>query len=104
MTSYRVQTPILPLPKLVNHQPDDHQHTVTLERIVELDENLSYPRVVSQNKPKYSYCEVCEKLGRKTVATWICIDCSNEEGRDVLLCDDCVAKGHEDHYAEDMIY
>ena len=83
---------------------DDIQHIVTLERIMELDENSDYPRVVSQNKPKYSYCEVCEKLGRKTVAIWICIDCSNEEGRDVLLCDDCVMKGHEDHYAVDMLY
>ncbi len=83
---------------------EDIQHIVTLERIVELDETGDYPRVVSQNKPRYRYCEVCERLGKKVIAPWICIDCSNEEGRDVLLCDDCVAKGHDDHYAEDMLY
>ena len=32
------------------------------------------------------------------------IGCSNEEGRDVLLCDECVTKGHDDHYAADMLY
>ena len=83
---------------------DDVQHIITLEKVMEADETAKYPRIVSQNKPKYRYCEVCEGLGRKIVATWICVDCSNEEGRDVLLCDDCVMKGHEDHYAEEMLY
>ena len=83
---------------------DDIQHIVTLERIVELDETSDYPCVVSQNKPRYRNCEVCERQGIKVIAPWICIDCSNEEGRDVLLCDDCVTKGHDDHYAEDMLY
>ena len=83
---------------------DDIQHIVTLERIVDPDETAEYPRVVSQNKPRYRYCEVCERLGKKVIATWICVDCSNEEERDVLLCDDCVMKGHDDHYAADMIY
>jgi len=83
---------------------DDIQHIVTLERIVELDETGDYPRVVSQNKLRYMYCEVCERWGKKVIAPWICIDCSNEEGRDVLLCDECVTKGHDDHYAEDMLY
>ncbi|MBC8224421.1 hypothetical protein H8E65_07525, partial [Candidatus Bathyarchaeota archaeon] len=83
---------------------DDIQHIVTLERIVELDETGDYPRVVSQNKPRYRYCEVCERHGKKVLATWICIDCSNEEGRDVLLCEDCVTKGHDDHYVEDVLY
>ena len=83
---------------------DDIQHIITLEKVMEADETAKYPRIVSQNKPKYRYCEVCEKLGKKIVATWICVDCSNEAGRDVLLCNDCVMKGHEDHYAEEMLY
>ena len=83
---------------------DDIQHIVTLEKIMELDETAKYPRIVSQNKPKYRYCEVCEELGKKIIATWICIDCSNEAEREVLLCDDCVMKEHEDHYAAEMLY
>ena len=83
---------------------DDIQHIITLEKVMEADETAKYPRVVSQNKPKYEYCEVCEKLGKKIIATWICVECSNEEGRDVLLCDDCLMKEHEDHYAEEALY
>ena len=83
---------------------DDIQHIITLEKIMEGVETVKYPRVVSQNTPKYSYCEVCEKLGKRTLATWICIECSNEAQRDVLVCEDCMVKGHEDHYAEEMLY
>lgn len=83
---------------------EDVLHIITLERVVEVDEAAKYPRIVSQNKPKYRYCEECEKLGKKIVATWICVDCSNEAGRDVLLCEECVMKDHEDHYAAEMLY
>ncbi len=83
---------------------DDIQHIVTLEKIGALDETVEYPQVVGQNKPSYRYCEACDKLGVKVIATWICVECSHEEDRDVLLCDDCVAKEHEDHYAEEMVY
>ena len=83
---------------------DDIQHIVTLEKIMEVEENVKYPRVVSRNKPKYSYCEVCEKLGKRTIATWICIECSNEAQQEVLVCEDCLMKEHEDHYAEEALY
>ena len=29
-----------------------------------------------------------------------CIECSEEKGRKVLLCEDCLEKEHEGHYAE----
>lgn len=83
---------------------DDIQHIVSLDKVMELDKTAKYPRVVCQNKPEYSYCEVCKDLGKEIIATWICIECSNDEGRDVLLCDDCVMKEHEDHYTEEMVY
>lgn len=83
---------------------DDIQHIVTLEKIMEVEEAAKYPRIFSQNKPKYSYCEVCEKLGKKTIATWMCVECSNDKEREVLVCEDCLIKKHEDHYAEEMIY
>ena len=84
---------------------DDVQHVITLEKVVEVDEAAKYPRIVSQNKPIFRYCEACEKQGKKIVAKWICVDCSNEAGQDVLLCDDCLMmKEHEDHYAEEVLY
>lgn len=82
---------------------DDIQHILTLEEIGEPEEDTEYPRVVAQNRPQYEYCTSCAKRGKKTVATWICIDCSNREGRRVVLCDDCVEE-HEDHYVEEILY
>ncbi|MEA2053682.1 MAG: hypothetical protein U9O96_00970 [Candidatus Thermoplasmatota archaeon] len=83
---------------------DNIQHIVTLEKVTEPESGVEYPRIVSQNDPKYRYCETCKKRGKKTIATWICITCSNEKGREVLLCEDCVSKEHDDHYAEEMVY
>lgn len=80
------------------------EHTLTLEEIVEPEEGVKYPRIAAQNKPRYRYCEKCKEEGRKTVATWICIDCSYREQRDVLLCEDCLAEEHEDHYADEILY
>ena len=83
---------------------DDIQHIITLEKIVEVEETVKYPHVVSQNKPKYSYCEECEKRGKRTLATGICITCSTEAQRDILVCENCLVKGHEDHYTQEMLY
>lgn len=80
------------------------EHTLILEAIVEPEESVTYPRVVAQNKPRHRYCEVCKAEGRKTVATWLCIDCSNREQRNVLLCEDCLTEAHEDHYADEILY
>jgi len=80
------------------------EHTLTLEDVLQPEEGVSYPRIAEQNRPRYRYCEVCKAEGRKTVATWICIECSNKEERDVLLCEDCLVKEHEDHYADEIIY
>lgn len=82
---------------------DDIQHILTLEEIGEPEEGTEYPRVVAQNRPQYEYCTLCAERGKKTVATWICLDCSNKEGRRVVLCDDCLAE-HEDHYVEEILY
>ena len=65
---------------------------------------MEYPRIVGRNRPRYRYCEQCKAEGRKTVATWICIDCSYREEREVLVCEDCLVKEHEDHYAEEILY
>jgi predicted amidophosphoribosyltransferase len=65
---------------------------------------VKYPRIVGQNKPKYRYCQSCQAKGRKTVATWVCIDCSNDQQKEVLVCEDCLYEKHEDHYAEEILY
>lgn len=83
---------------------DDIQHVVTLEKIIEPEKGVKYPRIISRNKPRYRYCELCKKQGRKTIATWICIECSDEEQREVLLCEDCLMEEHEDHYADEILY
>ena len=83
---------------------DDIQHIIVLEKVSGLEENAEYPRIVSQNKPKYRHCESCEKLGRMVVATWVCVECSEEALREVLLCEDCLMKYHEDHYAIEKLY
>ncbi len=80
------------------------QHIITLEKIVEAEKGVKYPRVISKNKPRYRYCNRCKEQGKKTIATWICIECSEKEGREVLLCEDCLEKEHEDHYADEILY
>ncbi|MGQ9585791.1 MAG: IS1096 element passenger TnpR family protein [Anaerolineae bacterium] len=80
------------------------EHQITLEEIGDPKVGAEYPRIVERNKPKYRYCQACTDKGRKTVATWICVDCSNETGKPVLLCEDCLTREHEEHYAEEILY
>ena len=83
---------------------DDIQHVIVLEKIVELEKGVKYPRITSKNKPRYSYCEVCKKQGKKTVATWICLECSERQQREVFLCENCLMREHEEHYADKILY
>ncbi len=83
---------------------DDIQHVITLEKIVEPGKETAYPRIASKNKPRYRYCELCKKQGKKTLATWICIECSDEEQREVLLCENCLMEKHKEHYADEILY
>lgn len=80
------------------------EHRLTLEAINEPQAGVEYPRLVEQNKPRYRYCRHCQELGKKTVATWICIDCSDREQRNVLVCEACLQEYHEDHYADEITY
>jgi hypothetical protein len=80
------------------------EHRITLETIKEPDQTVTYPQVVEQNKPRYRYCQHCQKQGKNTVATWICIDCSNRKQRDVLVCEACLDSYHSEHYADEILY
>jgi hypothetical protein len=80
------------------------EHRVTLEAIEKAQEGVDYPRLVDQNRPRYRYCRHCKEQKRKTVATWICIECSNQEQAEVLVCEDCLDAHHPDHYADEVLY
>ncbi|MCB0036828.1 MAG: hypothetical protein KDE51_22505 [Anaerolineales bacterium] len=77
---------------------------IELEEIIEAAEAADYPRVVAQNKPRYRYCPVCKTEGKKTIATYVCYWCSNEQQKDVLMCEEHISPEHEDHYLEEMLY
>jgi hypothetical protein len=83
---------------------DDIQHIITLEKVAEPEKDIKYPLIVSKNRSRYRYCESCKNQGKKTIATWVCIECSNENGKEVLICEDCLEKEHEYHYAEEIVY
>lgn len=80
------------------------EHLITLEEIGRPEEGAKYPRIVEQNRPRYSYCESCRAAGKRTVATWVCLECSERKGRAVMVCEKCLDKKHPDHYAEEILY
>ena len=77
---------------------------IVLEETTEPQASVKYPRLIEQNRPRYRYCQHCKEAGKKTVATWICIDCSNEQGKEVLACEDCMLTYHEGHYDDEVLY
>lgn len=93
--------------KWVHDFGDWIEHLLTVEAISEPVGDVDsgeYPRKIAQNQPKLRYCEVCKAEGRKTPAVWICIECSNREQREILICDDCLDKHHRGHYEEKILY
>jgi hypothetical protein len=80
------------------------EHEITLETIIPPEPEVTYPRLVDQNKPRYRYCKTCKEMDRKTRATWVCFTCSGKEQREILICEDCLDENHQDHYAEEYLY
>jgi hypothetical protein len=80
------------------------EHRLTLEAIEEPEQGASYPRIVARNNPQYKQCESCQAQGRETRATWICIECSDRQQREVLVCKTCLRRKHRDHHAEEILY
>ncbi|MGD9093418.1 MAG: hypothetical protein PVF74_11255 [Anaerolineales bacterium] len=80
------------------------EHRLELEGIGQPEENVTYPRITGQNKPRYRYCQYCKDEGRKSRATWFCYTCSDEEQRRILLCETCSETHDEDHYLDEIIY
>jgi hypothetical protein len=66
---------------------------------------VKYPREEARNKPKNKYCGNCKEQGKQTVATCICITCAEEQGQEVMLCEDCMGlEQHEEHYRQELVY
>ena len=65
------------------------QHVLSLESVTPTSAEQEYPRVVAQDRPRHRYCIECEKAGKKTVATWVCVDCSDRRDKwvPVHLCE-----------------
>ncbi|UUX93374.1 IS1096 element passenger TnpR family protein [Methanoplanus endosymbiosus] len=80
------------------------QHTITLEEVKDAEEGKEYPEITGKSKRRNHYCQSCKKENKKTVAVWICVDCTDMEGKMVYICDKCREKYHGDHYAEEIIY
>ncbi len=80
------------------------EHVLTVESIEEPQQGITYPREVERNKPQYENCVECQLKGKQTIAEWICLSCSNAEGKVVLLCKRCVRKHEDDHYVDEIIY
>jgi pRiA4b ORF-3-like protein len=79
------------------------EHEVRLEKISAAEAGKSYPALVGRNKPKYQNCVVCESKGKETIATLVCLQCSNQK-RVIFLCEDCAGKKHAEHYVEEIVY
>ena len=80
------------------------EHRLTLEAINEPEADIEYPRLVEKNKPRYRYCHHCKSKGRKQVATWFCLECSEQEQTNVLACETCISEYHENHYGDEILY
>ena len=80
------------------------EHEIMLEEMGSPQAGAEYPLISGQNRPRRKYCEHCKAEGRKTLATHICICCSDDQQREVLICADCLDERHEDHYVDEMIY
>jgi len=79
-------------------------HEITLEAINPKADKVKYPQITEQNKPKYEYCEECKSEGKETIAEYFCVTCSNKKQREILLCEKCIDKNHEDHYYNEITY
>ena len=80
------------------------EYYIELEETAAPEVDINYPRVIAQNRPRYRYCPSCQKKGRKTIATVICVWCSNREQEEVIMCEDCTVPDHEEHYLDEIVY
>ena len=83
---------------------DDIQHVITLEKIKESEIRYQTPCIIAKSRTRLKYCKQCKNVGKKIKAKWQCVECLENTGELIYLCDDCYEKDHEDHYTEEIIY
>jgi len=83
---------------------DSIEHRIILEETLAPNDRVQYPRLADQNKLCNKYCEECHKQNIKTVATLICLECSEEAYRPVLICEGCANAYHEEHIITKILY
>lgn len=79
------------------------EHRIILEETPAPAPKVKYPRLAGQNKTRNKYCEECREQNIKTIATLVCIGCSEEACRPVLICENCANECHEDHHIEKIL-
>lgn len=80
----------------------DIQHIVILETMEESDRHDKTPCVIQRSRTRVKYCTPCGEMGKKVKAEWRCMECSENAGKVLYLCDDCCERDHEDHLVEEI--
>ncbi|PKP61071.1 MAG: hypothetical protein CVT88_01200 [Candidatus Altiarchaeales archaeon HGW-Altiarchaeales-1] len=80
------------------------EHILAFEGVKNVEENVKYPRITDKSKTKNHYCDSCKEKGKKSVATYVCVDCSDDAEKTVYVCEECAEKEHEDHQIEDILF
>ena len=83
---------------------DDIQHIITLEKIKESEISSQTPCITTKSRTRLKYCKQCKNGGKKVKAKWQCIECLENTGELVYLCDDCHEKDHMEHYTKEIVY
>ncbi len=79
------------------------EHVLILEGAKNVEKNVKYPRITDKSKTRTRYCDPCKEKGKKSVAAYVCIDCSDEAEKIVNICEECAVEEHEDHGIEDIL-
>ncbi len=82
---------------------DDIQHVITLEKIKESEISYQTPCITARSRTRLKYCKQCKNGGKKVKAKWQCIECLENTGELVYLCDDCHEKDHMEHYTKEIV-
>ena len=82
---------------------EDIQHVVTLEKIKESEIRNQTPCITARSIIRLKYCKQCKNAGKKVKAIWQCIECLENTGELIYLCDDCHEKDHIEHYTTEIV-
>ena len=82
---------------------DDLHHVITLEKIKESEIKYQTPCIIAKSRTRLKYCKQCKNAGKKVKAKWQCLECLENTGELIYLCDDCHEKDHLEHYTKEIV-